>query len=71
MSKKHWRLYILKLEQGKYYVGITTKDPERRFLEHKNNIRSAAWTRKYKPIKILQAKYLGLVTQERAEKPKT
>jgi predicted GIY-YIG superfamily endonuclease len=32
---KKWWLYVLKLERGKYYVGITSKTPERRFYEHK------------------------------------
>lgn len=47
-------VYALSLEDGKYYVG-KTNDVERRFSDHVNgNIRSAHWTRKYKPIKIAE-----------------
>lgn len=47
-------VYALALEDGKYYVGKTT-DMEKRFSDHVNGtIRSAHWTRKHKPIKILE-----------------
>jgi len=66
-SKKHFWLYVLKLEQGKYYVGVTSKTPEARMREHINGY-GAAWTRKYKPLKLLDKKELGFVTYEEAEK---
>jgi hypothetical protein len=44
-------VYVLRLEEGKYYVGKTT-DLEKRFREHKTGYRSSAWTKKYKPIEI-------------------
>ena len=45
-------VYILQLEKGKYYVG-STKTPYKRISEHfKNN--GAAWTKKYKPIEIIE-----------------
>lgn len=43
-------IYVLELEQGKYYVGKTTKC-EKRIQDHINNL-GAEYTKKYKPIKI-------------------
>jgi hypothetical protein len=45
-------IYILKLEQNKYYVGKTT-NPDRRLLEH-NNSQGASWTKMYKPIEVIK-----------------
>ena len=45
-------IYILKLEQNKYYIG-KSKNPESRLQEHKQGLGSS-WTRKYKPISILE-----------------
>lgn len=64
---KHWWLYILELEEGKYYVGITSKSPEKRFTQHKNGYIAARWTKKYKPIRIFDTKDLGLATLEQAQ----
>lgn len=59
-KKKYiWWLYVLKLESDKWYVGITSKTPEKRFQQHKNGFLAAAWTKHYKPIKIHYKKYLG------------
>ena len=45
-------IYVLQLEQGKYYVGKTT-NPEFRLESHfKSN--GSEFTKKYKPIKILE-----------------
>ena len=44
-------LYVLKLEQGKYYVGITTNFTNR-LQQHKDGCGST-WTKKYKFIKTL------------------
>ena len=65
--KKHYWLYVLKLEQGKYYVGVTSKTPEIRMKEHIDGF-GAAWPRKYKPTKLLDKKELGFITYEEAEK---
>jgi predicted GIY-YIG superfamily endonuclease len=64
---KHWWLYVLKLEGGKYYVGITSQTPEIRMNEHIHHVRSANWTRQYKPIKLHDTHDLGVVTKEKAE----
>jgi predicted GIY-YIG superfamily endonuclease len=64
---KNWWLYVLKLEEGKYYVGITSKTPEERFKEHKNGFMAAKWTKKYKPVSIYYTKNLGMTSREKAE----
>jgi len=65
---KRWWLYILKLEQGKWYVGITSKTPKERFDEHVLGQRAAYWTMKYKPVSIELVEDLGGVSKEHAEK---
>jgi hypothetical protein len=47
-------IYILELENNKYYVGKTT-NPNFRLEQHFTNSGSQ-WTKKYKPIKILELK---------------
>ena len=43
-------IYILELENNKYYIGKTTH-PEFR-IEHHFNSNGSAWTTKYKPIRL-------------------
>lgn len=62
-----WWLYILKLEQDKWYVGITSKSPEERFQEHIHSKRAAYWTMKYKPLEVELIEDLGVVSKEDAE----
>ena len=64
---KHWHLYILKLENNKWYVGITSKTPQGRFRQHKNGFLAAAWTKRYKPLRIHDTKDLGECTVEQAQ----
>ena len=45
-------IYVLKLEQGKYYIG-KTDNPQFRLETHFNDVGSA-WTQKYKPLKVLE-----------------
>jgi cellular nucleic acid-binding protein len=45
-------IYILKLENNKYYVGKTTNPSFR--LESHFNANGSAWTKKYAPIKVLE-----------------
>lgn len=67
----HFWLYIIALEQDKYYVGITRyKDPYRRINQHGTK-QGAAWTRKYKPLKPLQVvrlENLGFIPATEAER---
>jgi predicted GIY-YIG superfamily endonuclease len=44
------RLYVLELENGKYYVG-TTNNLQRRFQEHVDG-EGSVWTQKYVPVAI-------------------
>ncbi len=47
-------IYILQLEQGKYYIG-KTNNPKLRIDNHFNSTASE-WTKLYKPIKVLEIK---------------
>jgi predicted GIY-YIG superfamily endonuclease len=49
-------LYTLQLQSGKYYVG-KSDDPDSRYLAHKNGS-GAAWTKAYRPVKILEVRHL-------------
>ena len=45
-------IYVLKLEEGKYYVG-KTNNPKKRLKEHiKKN--GSQWTNMYKPMKVIE-----------------
>jgi radical SAM protein with 4Fe4S-binding SPASM domain len=49
-------LYVLELQQNKYYVGTTKKTANERFQEHRKGANNAAeWTRHYPPIRILES----------------
>lgn len=45
-------IYILELEQGKYYVGKTT-EPNFRINTHFNS-NGSVWTSRYRPVKLLE-----------------
>ncbi len=45
-------IYILQLENDKYYIGKTT-NPEFRIIDHFNS-NGSTWTQKYKPIKLIE-----------------
>lgn len=67
-TKKHWHLYVLRLEDGKFYVGITSKTPQIRMQEHLDGVRVAYWTAKHRPIEIIHAEDLGYILKSTAEK---
>lgn len=67
MNNRLWRLYVLKLEQDKWYVGITTQPVKKRFLQHQRGFGGARWTKKYKPLRIHDVKDLGVCDIERAQ----
>ena len=50
------QLYVLQLENGKYYCGKTTR-PSERYKEHIAG-EGAAWTKKFKPTKMLELRAL-------------
>lgn len=45
-------IYVLQLENGKYYIGKTT-NPDFRLENHFQG-NGSSWTKKYKPIKVLE-----------------
>ena len=45
-------IYVLQLEEGKYYIGKTNNPAFR--LENHFNSNGSAWTKKYKPTKVLE-----------------
>lgn len=47
------KLYVLLLEENKYYIGTTERKIEDRVNEHFAN-NGSQWTKKYKPIKIVE-----------------
>ena len=52
-THSRYRLYILELEGGFYYVGIST-DPDYRFEQHKGKVEGGAeWTALHKPLRQL------------------
>lgn len=67
---KHYWLYALRLEQGKYYIGITSqKDPNIRIKQHINGFYGAKWTKKYIPIASANKPIdLGIITKHEAER---
>lgn len=55
ISDSNWFVYVLELENDKYYVGITV-DPEKRFQQHfKGNKLSSNWCKQNKPIRIIES----------------
>lgn len=57
---------MLRLEQDKYYVGVTAKTPEQRYREHLGNGKSW-WTSKYRPVGIAETRSLGITTYKEAQ----
>ena len=66
IEKKNWTLYVLKLEDNCYYVGITSNTPEYRFKQHQAKFMGAAWTKKHRPIEIIETTELGFITKKEA-----
>ena len=50
------QLYVLQLEDGKYYCGKTTR-PSERYKEHIAGT-GAAWTKKFKPTRMMELRAL-------------
>lgn len=66
-SIRNFWLYALRLEAGKYYVGLSSRKPEARIREHGGRL-GAAWTRKYKPLEVIELRPIGRMSRNRAEK---
>lgn len=72
MKQKHYWIYVLELNEGKYYVGLTAqRNPQDRIEQHKNGFYSAQWVKKYGYKGFLQVHDLGLTTPAEAEKVET
>lgn len=55
ISDSNWFVYVLELENNKYYVGIAV-DPEKRFQQHfKGNKLSSNWCKQNKPIRLVES----------------
>lgn len=70
---QRYTIYVLQLENSKYYIGCTMNLP-RRIKQHFSARGGSSWTRKYKPLgvvktykRIPQKYYLGLEAQVTAE----
>ena len=46
-------IYVLKLQENKYYIGKTYKQIKERFNEHCKG-QGSAWTRKFQPIEVIE-----------------
>jgi len=62
-------LYVLELQNGKYYVGITNK-PENRFRNHREG-KSLSFVKKNLPIINVQKTLLKTTNRDRAQKLET
>ncbi len=62
---QHWTLYVLKLEEGKWFVDSTSGTPEIQLQLHKSGA-GTAWTRRYAPVKISFTKKLGDISEDKA-----
>lgn len=51
---RHFHLYVLRLTNDKYYIGISHKNIFERFSQHKQG-KGAEWTKIYKPIDIIES----------------
>ena len=68
MNKKHYWIYVLELNDGKYYVGITTqRNADGRIDQHRHGFYSAQWVKKYGYKGTKQVHDLGLTTHAEAE----
>jgi len=66
-------VYVLECEDGKYYVG-STSHRKQRYRQHQQEGGGSAWTRLYKPIRVMkeykrvpERYYLGLESKVTAE----
>ncbi len=65
-SMRKYTIYVLELENGKYYVGIS-KNVEARFAQHISGD-GAEWTKRFKPIRLIYKVKTGHASKEKAEK---
>jgi predicted GIY-YIG superfamily endonuclease len=66
-SIRHIWLYVLRLQHGKYYVGITSRGDFMIRIKQHGTYTGASWTKKHKPIEILEIRDLGIMQWHKAE----
>jgi len=66
-AEKQWTLYVLKLEQDKWFVGITSGSPTVQLSRHKSGAGSE-WTHHYAPIALSYHKQMGALSEDEALK---
>ena len=64
MAASNKTLYVLFCEGGHYYVG-STSNVDRRVAEHERG-RGSAWTRKHKPVRLVETRPVRFRTDEDA-----
>ena len=65
---KHYWLYVLRLEDEKYYIGTTSrKDPNVRIREHLNGFYTAEWVKKYPALDTKEVIDIGNLTASAAD----
>ncbi|HPR09930.1 hypothetical protein KDA06_02640 [Candidatus Saccharibacteria bacterium] len=65
---KHYWLYVLQLEGGKYYIGLSSRsDAKARILEHFHGFYTAQWVRKHAPIDVYDIIHIGEMTFDEAQ----
>lgn len=69
LEEKFIYLYVLTLQNGKYYVGITS-NPKQRFNEHRNG-KSTYFVKQNLPIINIEQKLLGTTDRKQAERIET
>ena len=47
MEHRRWTVYVLRLREGKYYVGRTTRPLTSRYAEHRDGRDGSTWTATY------------------------
>lgn len=71
-KQKHYWIYVLELNDNKYYVGMTTqRNADGRIGQHKNGFYSAQWVKRYGYKSTMQVHDLGLTTYTEAEEVET
>lgn len=63
-EKIPYKIYVLKLEGGYYYIGISRR-PEKRFRAHLKG-KGATWTKAHKPLEIVEVRETFLTLESEA-----
>lgn len=64
MRSQPWTIYVLKLENDKWYVGIS-RNVQRRYREHCLGM-GAKWTKLHRPLQIFETRELQIKKQGKA-----